>query len=132
VFAGGPRTIIRRRYVACNPARRNTSAPERTRTEHRATPKPDDTSQQGKPMYTVLKAGCLAIYALAVLGAHVALPLGIAPVLQTIAVVVVAVHGLELLVAMNSVRRYPGPLIDSIALTLLFGFAHWRPLAQRA
>jgi uncharacterized protein YhhL (DUF1145 family) len=83
-------------------------------------------------MYTVLKAGCLAIHALAVLGAYVAVPFGLAPVLQTIAVVVVALHGLELLIAMNSVRRYPGPLLDSVALTLLFGFAQRRPLARRA
>jgi len=78
-----------------------------------------------------LKAALLAIYALAIIGAFGVLPVGLTSVLQTMALILVAAHVLELLVAFRSVKRYPGPLIDSIALTLLFGFVHWRPLGQR-
>jgi len=78
-----------------------------------------------------LKAALLAIYALAIIGAFGVLPVGLTSVLQTMALILVAAHVLELLVAFRSVKRYPGPLIDSIALTLLFGFLHWRPLGQR-
>lgn len=43
----------------------------------------------------------------------------------------VAGHVVELAVAFKAIRRYPGPLIDSIGLTLLYGFLHWRPLRKR-
>jgi len=83
-------------------------------------------------MITFAKASCLAVYLLAVLGAVVALPFGIAPALQYLAVILLVLHALEALIALRSVRRYPGPLVDSIALTLLFGFLHWKPLTGRA
>jgi uncharacterized protein YhhL (DUF1145 family) len=83
-------------------------------------------------MITFAKAICLAVYVLAVLGAFVALPFGIAPALQYLAVILLVLHALEALIALRSVRRYPGPLVDSIALTLLFGFLHWKPLTGRA
>jgi uncharacterized protein YhhL (DUF1145 family) len=83
-------------------------------------------------MNTVSKAICLAIYLLAVAGAFVALPFGITSVLQKVAVILLVAHVLELLIAFKSVKRYPGPLVDSIALTLLFGFLHWKPLARRS
>lgn len=78
-----------------------------------------------------LKAALLAIYALAVVGAFGVLPVGVTSVLQRIALILVAAHVLEPLVAFKSVKRYPGPLIDSIGLTLFFGFLHWRPLGRR-
>jgi uncharacterized protein YhhL (DUF1145 family) len=81
-------------------------------------------------MNTVSKAICLAIYLLAVAGAFVALPFGITSVLQKVAVILLLAHVLELLIAFKSVKRYPGPLVDSIALTLLFGFLHWKPLTR--
>jgi hypothetical protein len=31
------------------------------------------------------------------------------------------------LLAFRSIKRHQGPLLDSIALTLPFGFAHWKP-----
>jgi len=83
-------------------------------------------------MNTVSKAICLAIYLLAVAGAFVALPFGITSVLQKVAVILLLAHVLELLIAFKSVKRYPGPLVDSIALTLLFGFLHWKPLTRRS
>jgi uncharacterized protein YhhL (DUF1145 family) len=83
-------------------------------------------------MNTNLKAVCLAIYLLAILGIFVALPPGVASAVQKIAIILLAAHVLELAYAFKSVKRYPGPLIDSIALTLLFGLLHWKPLAKGA
>jgi len=81
-------------------------------------------------MNTLLKAGCLVIYLLALVGTFVALPLGAESTLQNIAAILVGLHVLELAIAYQSVRRHPGPLLDSVALTLLFGFLHWLPLAR--
>ncbi len=81
-------------------------------------------------MIQLLKTGCLAIYLLAVIGAFTALPFGATSALQLAAAIVLGLHVLELLVVFKSIRRYPGPLIDSIALTLLFGLLHWLPLAK--
>ena len=50
--------------------------------------------------------------------------------MQKAALILLAAHTLELLFAFKSVQRYRGPLIDSIALTLLFGLLHWKPLAK--
>lgn len=41
------------------------------------------------------------------------------------------VHAVELLVFLKHVRLYEGPLWVSIALTLLFGLLHWKPLVQK-
>jgi lysylphosphatidylglycerol synthetase-like protein (DUF2156 family) len=82
-------------------------------------------------MNTFLKASCLAIYLLAVIGGFVALPFGLTSALQNIAAILLGLHVLELAIAWRSVVRPAGPLVDSIALTLLFGFLHWLPLAKR-
>jgi hypothetical protein len=81
-------------------------------------------------MNTYLKALCLVTYLLAVIGVFVALPFGVTPWLQKVAILLLLAHTLELLVAFKSVKRYPGPLIDSVALTLLFGLLHWKPLSK--
>jgi uncharacterized protein YhhL (DUF1145 family) len=81
---------------------------------------------------TYLKATCLAVYLLAIVGVFGVLPAGAASILQKVAVILLAAHVLEMLFAFNSIKRYPGPLIDSIALALLFGFLHWKPLAKVA
>lgn len=81
-------------------------------------------------MNDTLKAILLAIYALAILGLLGVLPPGLASVLAKIAVFLVAAHLLELAIAFKAVQRYPGPLVDSIGLTLLFGILHWRPLSK--
>jgi hypothetical protein len=83
-------------------------------------------------MNTNLKAGCLVIYLLAIAGALGVLPPGIGSILEKIAVALLAAHVLELVFAFRNVRRYQGPLIDSIALTLLFGLLHWKPLSRGA
>ena len=83
-------------------------------------------------MNKALKAAILAIYLLAIVRAFGVLPAGITSILQKTAVILVAAHMLELLFAFKSVQRYRGPLVDSIALTLLFGLLHWRPLAKNS
>jgi hypothetical protein len=83
-------------------------------------------------MNTYLKAVCLAIYLLAVVATLGVLPPSVGSILQMIAVILLAAHALELLFAFKTVQRYQGPLIDSIALTLLFGLLHWKPLARGA
>ena len=80
-------------------------------------------------MSTLLKLGCIAIYLLAILATLVAIPLGI--VLQYLALILLVGHALEVLIALKRIRLYQGPLVDSIALTLLFGFLHWIPLSRR-
>jgi len=50
---------------------------------------------------------------------------------QNIAAILLGLHVLELAIAWRSVVRHAGPLVDSIALTLLFGLLHWLPLAKR-
>ena len=86
----------------------------------------------GERMNTALKGGALVIYLLAVVGVAGFLPVGLASALQLVAVVLLTLHVLELLVAFKYLRRYPGSLIDSVALTLLFGFLHWMPLKKGA
>ena len=81
-------------------------------------------------MYVYLKVLCLLIYVLAAVGDLLMLPVGVTSGLRTAALVLLAAHTLELLFAFKSVKRYPGPLIDSIALTLLFGLLHWKPLTK--
>lgn len=82
-------------------------------------------------MNDILKVGCLAIYLLAVVAAAGALPHGMASGVQWAAVLLLAGHVLELLVAFNTIKRHPGPLVDSIGLTLLFGFLYWLPLRKQ-
>lgn len=77
------------------------------------------------------KAVLLAIYLLAVVSAcSGVIPGGIW--LQWVAVILLVAHALEVLVAWGSIRKYQGPVIDSVALTLLFGFLHWLPLKKSA
>ncbi len=83
-------------------------------------------------MYDLAKATCIVIYVLAIGAGAGLLPPAAGSAVQTVAMVLVGVHLVEALVAFRSVKRYPGALIDSIALTLLFGFLHWRPLAKGA
>jgi predicted permease len=81
-------------------------------------------------MNIFFKASALAIYLLAVASAFVTLPLAYTSALQNGAAILLGLHVLELLIFFKFVRRYPGQLVDSMALTLLFGFLHWLPLAK--
>lgn len=82
-------------------------------------------------MSTLLKATCLAIYLLAAIGAGLALPPGMVAWLRIVAGVLLLLHFAEVLLAFRFLKRHQGPLVDSVALTLLFGFLHWRPLARQ-
>lgn len=81
-------------------------------------------------MFFILKAVCLAIYALALAGLAGLLPDGVAHTMRNIASVMLLVHALELLVMFKHVRLYRGPLATSVLLTMLFGLLHWKPLAD--
>lgn len=81
-------------------------------------------------MNNIIKGLCLAVYILAAIGGFLMLPPGLVGGLQVAALVLLAAHALEILVAYKSIKRYSGPLIDSIALALLFGYLHWKPLAR--
>lgn len=72
----------------------------------------------------------LATYALALLGLAMPLPMDAGPLLQRVSLVLLAIHGLELLLKFRQVRLYRGPLPISVLLTLLFGLLHWKPLAD--
>jgi uncharacterized protein YhhL (DUF1145 family) len=95
---------------------------------------PEWRERQGEEIavYDYIKALLLAIYLLAAIGGFLMLPEGLTAGLQVAALVLLAAHALELIAAFASVKRYPGPMIDSIALTLLFGFLHWKPLGRDA
>lgn len=81
-------------------------------------------------MMTFLKAGCMAIYLLAVASLFVSLPWGTGPLLQFVSVALIAVHALELVFAYKYVKSYKGSLLTSLVLSLLFGLLHWMPLAK--
>jgi len=42
------------------------------------------------------------------------------------------VHVLEAIAAFKYIKTYPGSLLHSLLLTLLFGLLHWLPLARAA
>jgi hypothetical protein len=80
--------------------------------------------------YNNLKAGMLALYALTILSMLVAIPGG--AILQKIILIVLIAHVAEIAFCQKQIRLHQGPLMDSIGLTLLFGFVHWKPLADKA
>ncbi|MBC9251174.1 hypothetical protein A9179_12890 [Pseudomonas alcaligenes] len=81
-------------------------------------------------MNKLLKACCLAIYLLALIGLLTSLPFGAEIALCYAAGVLLAIHLLEVPIVFRYVRRYPGSLAVSLLLTILFGFLHWWPLRQ--
>jgi hypothetical protein len=81
-------------------------------------------------MFTLLKAGLLAMYAMALAGMAGLLPSGLASTLQNIALVTLTIHVLECVAMFKHIRLYRGPLAISLLLTLLFGLLHWKPLAD--
>jgi uncharacterized protein YhhL (DUF1145 family) len=83
---------------------------------------------------TLSKAVALAFYAAVAASFLVDLP--VAPEALHWArvgvLVLLGAHALEVLVFRKQVALYPGPFAVSALLTLLFGFLHWKPLADRA
>ena len=83
-------------------------------------------------MVNLMKAACVLVYALALAAAAGLIGGVFAGVVQTIALVLLAAHAMEAVLAFKYVKLHEGPLLASIVLTLLFGFLHWLPLARRA
>ena len=81
-------------------------------------------------MNAAIKALLLAVYALVAASFFMALPFDLGPLLRRVALVLLAVHLVELIVVFKHVRLYQGPIGISILLTLLFGLLHWKPLAD--
>ncbi len=71
-------------------------------------------------------------YLVALVSLFVVLPMGATPVVQKLALALLAVHVLECLLAFKYVKSYPGALWVSVLLALLFGLLHWMPLAKAA
>ena len=67
-------------------------------------------------MNTFLKATCIVIYVTAVIGALGVLHAGFTSIAQQVAVIFLALHVHELLVAFRSVQRHPGTItVDAAA-----------------
>jgi hypothetical protein len=81
-------------------------------------------------MNSLLKGTCLVIYLLAFAGLFFELPGGLTAPVQLLALILLAAHALEVVVAFSKIKLYRGPLAVSVALTVLFGFLHWIPLAR--
>ena len=81
-------------------------------------------------MNLVAKIILLAIYALAILSFFIAPPFAMAQEVRILAAAILLAHTFEAILFMKHVRLYRGPLPVSIVLTLLFGFLHWKPLAD--
>jgi hypothetical protein len=81
---------------------------------------------------TLSRALLVATYLLALASLFIALPMGATPVVQKLALALLAVHVVECLFAFKYVTRYAGPLWVSVVLALLFGLLHWMPLAKAA
>jgi len=79
---------------------------------------------------TLCKALLSATYVVAIMSLFMALPMGAGPVVQKLALALIAVHVLECVLAFKYVKSYPGPLLTSVVLALLFGLLHWMPLAK--
>ncbi len=82
-------------------------------------------------MNAFLKIGCLIIYALALAAFALPLPAEAGPMLQKVALALLVIHSIELMFVFKYVKAYEGPLLKSIAFTLLFGLLHWLPIAKR-
>lgn len=86
-------------------------------------------------MFNVLsKIVLLAVYGLALVSYATPLPLSADAIgwLRIVALVLLAAHLLEVVLCFRKVALHKGPLFDSVLLTLLFGFLHWKPLADAA
>lgn len=79
-------------------------------------------------MFTFLKALCLAVYALALISYFMILPDWLASGARTLAFILLFVHVIETFFFWRYVKMWKGPLVVSIALNLLFGILHWKPM----
>ena len=82
-------------------------------------------------MFLILKIACLIAYAMALAGLAGLLGSDLSARMQNVAAVLLILHALEVVFMFKHVRKYRGPLLVSVLLTLLFGLLHWKPLADR-
>jgi hypothetical protein len=83
-------------------------------------------------MNNYLKINLLGLYLLALVSLVIELPWGSGPYLQRISLILLAIHAVETVVMFKDVKRYQGPLVTSVVLSLLFGLLHWLPLRKAA
>ena len=81
-------------------------------------------------LITYFKAILIGAYALALASLFVVLPMEAGPVVQRLALALLAVHALECLVAFKYIKSYAGSVYLSFALAMLYGLLHWMPLAK--
>jgi hypothetical protein len=67
-------------------------------------------------MNSLFKSLCLATYALALAVPFVTLPLDAGPYLQKLALILLAVHILELPIAYRYLKLYRGPLVERLEM----------------
>jgi hypothetical protein len=79
-----------------------------------------------------LKGIALAVYAIALARLAGWLEGSAADAIAFFGGAMLAVHVIELPFVLRYLRRYPGGLVTSIALNLLFGLLHWVPLKRAA
>jgi uncharacterized protein YhhL (DUF1145 family) len=84
--------------------------------------------------YTLNKLGALVFYAATLASFFVPLPVSAEVVhwMRLIAGALLVAHVGEAVIFRRQVALYPGPMAVSVLLTLLFGFLHWKPLADKA
>jgi len=82
--------------------------------------------------YAINKLGAVILYAATIASFFLTLPLPAEVVhwMRLICGGLMVAHTLEIFVFYRKVALYKGPIAVSIVLTLLFGFLHWKPLAD--
>lgn len=80
----------------------------------------------------VVRASVLAFYGAALASLFLTFPPLLETLLQYGTVVLILAHAAEVVFCLRWVKMYPGPLVVSVLLTLLFGFVHWMPYKKRA
>jgi hypothetical protein len=83
-------------------------------------------------MLTILKLGCLALYALGLAALAGWLPGAAALAFEVVAAAFIVIHVLELPFFWTVLRTYRGPFAASVLLALLFGALHSLPLLRAA
>ncbi len=82
--------------------------------------------------YTLNKAALVVFYLAVIASFFATLPLSPEVVywMRVITLVLLGPHALEVAVFRSKIALYKGPMAVSVGLTLLFGFLHWKPLAD--
>jgi len=81
---------------------------------------------------SVVRATVLAFYGAALASLFLPFPPLLEALLQYGTVLLFAAHAAEVVLCFRWVRMYPGSLVVSVLLTLLFGFVHWMPYKKRS